>query len=250
MIPRYLRRAVKSLLHELKEKNLSLHASGITFFLFLSTIPILLLVTAFLPLTPLTKNDLIRFLLAVIPKETQTLALALVDQVYKSFTKILPIALVTTAFSAGKGMLALMKAFNTLYGLEERRGYIRLRIAASVNTVLLLGAILLSLCLGVFGERLHVFLLTAILLFLYTFIPEQKQKISRQLPGALFAALGWNLCSWGFSWYIRSFSGLTAYGSLGTVTVFLLWLYFFSYILLLGAVVNIIWKKLVIFIKI
>ncbi len=257
-------RSTRSFVHKMKERDLSLHASGITFFLFLSMIPILMLVTALLPLTPLSRSDLMRTLLAVIPEETQYLALGLVDQLYENFAGILPIALVTAVFSAGKGMLALMRAFNTLYGLPERRGYIRLRIAASINTVLFLGAILISLGLGVFGEKLLTILssyrtgregeepfwnslrgplvfvlLFAVFLFLYTFIPDRKQKILRQLPGALFSAVGWSICSWGFSWYVQTFSSLTAYGSLGTVTVFLLWLYFFCYILLLGAVVNI-----------
>jgi len=60
-----------------------------------------------------------------------------------------------------------------------------------------------------------------------------------QLPGAAFAALGWVLCSYFFSLYIRYFPGFSyLYGSLTTLMLLMMWIYFCMFILMLGAEVN------------
>ncbi|MBR6675880.1 MAG: YihY/virulence factor BrkB family protein [Clostridia bacterium] len=60
-----------------------------------------------------------------------------------------------------------------------------------------------------------------------------------QLPGAAFAALGWVLFSYFFSLYVRSFPAFSyIYGSLTTVMLLMLWIYFCMFIFLLGAEVN------------
>lgn len=60
-----------------------------------------------------------------------------------------------------------------------------------------------------------------------------------QLPGAAFAALGWVLFSYFFSLYVRYFPGVSyLYGSLTTLMILMLWIYFCMFILMLGAELN------------
>jgi len=60
-----------------------------------------------------------------------------------------------------------------------------------------------------------------------------------QLPGATFAALGWVLFSYFFSLYVRFFPGFSyIYGSLTTIMLLMLWIYFCMFIFLLGAEIN------------
>ena len=60
-----------------------------------------------------------------------------------------------------------------------------------------------------------------------------------QLPGAVFAALGWVLFSYFFSLYLRYFPEASyIYGSLTAIMVLMLWLYAIMFIFMLGAEVN------------
>ena len=62
-----------------------------------------------------------------------------------------------------------------------------------------------------------------------------------QLMGAAFSAVGWMIVSWIFSVYLDIFKGFSSmYGSLTTIVLIMLWLYFCMYILLFGGEVNVI----------
>ena len=247
----------------LRNNDVSAYASSIAFFLFLSMIPVLMIVCSVLPFTPLTEANLMTILTEVAPDSMDPVMVALVSQVYDKSAGILSFAILMTIWSAGKGMLALMRALNATNGVAEERGYFYLRIVASFYTVVVLAAILITLCIGVFGKQLFNFILTKIpilergisplnhfrflfvLLFLvvvftllYTYIPNKKMKLLYQIPGAIFASLAWLICSFGFSLYLERFNTFSTYGSLGTIIIFLLWLYFYCYILLIGANLN------------
>ena len=73
---------------------------------------------------------------------------------------------------------------------------------------------------------------------MYTYIPNCKLKFSHQIPGAVFSATTWNIFSWGFSMYIQQFNGFDMYGSLTTIVIVMLWLYFCFYLFLIGAHIN------------
>lgn len=68
---------------------------------------------------------------------------------------------------------------------------------------------------------------------------NNKGCLQWQIPGALFSAFGWSGFSYFFSEYIGGFSNMSyMYGSLTTIIVFMLWIYFCMYILLIGAEIN------------
>jgi hypothetical protein len=55
-------------------------------------------------------------------------------------------------------------------------------------------------------------------------------------PGAIVAAVGWELLKWGFVWYATSFADWTQlYGPIAGVIGLLLWLYLSAQLLLYGA---------------
>ena len=77
-------------------------------------------------------------------------------------------------------------------------------------------------------------------LLIYKFLPNRRTKLKRQIPGAVFAAIGWMIISWVFSVYVDVFQGFSdMYGSLTTIVLIMLWMYFCMYTILLGGVVNV-----------
>ena len=77
-------------------------------------------------------------------------------------------------------------------------------------------------------------ILTLVFMVIYAYVPNVKLKLTKQFPGALFTAISWNLFSWGFSAYIERFNDFGVYGSLSTIIVVMMWLYFCMYLLLVG----------------
>ena len=64
-------------------------------------------------------------------------------------------------------------------------------------------------------------------------------ELSKHIPGAVLAAAGWLLYSYAFSIYVDRFNGFSnMYGSLTTIILIMLWLYFGMYITLIGAEFN------------
>ena len=82
------------------------------------------------------------------------------------------------------------------------------------------------------------FLLMIFFSFLYAFVPNQKMKLKSQIPGAVFASIGWVLYSFCFSIYVKYSNAMSMYGSISTVIMIMLWLYMCMYLLMLGALLN------------
>ncbi len=80
--------------------------------------------------------------------------------------------------------------------------------------------------------------LALVFAFMYALIPNKKNRVFDKMPGAVFASLGWTVFSWAFSMYVERYGAFDMYGSLTTIVIIMLWLYFCMYILLLGDELN------------
>jgi membrane protein len=73
-------------------------------------------------------------------------------------------------------------------------------------------------------------------LLLYRYVPNVRHRFSDVWPGALLAALLFEMTKHAFTFYVASFSRFEMlYGALGAVMLFLMWVYLSAMILLLGA---------------
>lgn len=81
--------------------------------------------------------------------------------------------------------------------------------------------------------------LTAIAL-VYYWAPIKKQRIGFFSPGAVLATGMFFVLTWGFSLYIDNFSRYNLlYGSIGTILLLMIWIYFSCIVLLVGYELNI-----------
>lgn len=247
----------------MNKKNISAFAASTAFFLFLSLIPMLMLLCAVIPYTPVTEANLLRVITNIAPDTMDPLLTGIIRDVYDKSIGIVSITAIVTLWSAGKGMLALMRGLNAINEVEENRNYVILRIVASFYTVVILILMLLSLIIMVFGNTLvdiiegqipqttylfdllmHFrilfvwFVITILIALMYTYMPGAKLGFKMQLPGAVVAAVGWSIITWGFAVYIDEFNGFSAYGSLTTIIILMLWLYACMYIVMAGAFLN------------
>ena len=244
-------------------KNISAFAASTAFFIFLSLIPALMLLCSLLPYTPITEANLMTVVKEISPDAVNPLLVNVVTEVYDQSAGIVSITAVATLWSAGKGILALMRGLNAIHDVEENRNYFVLRLMACLYTVLMLLAVILSLLVTVFGNTLinlieksfprsaYLFnlllnfrtpfiwlVLTLVLALMYAYVPGTRLKFRMQLPGAAFASVGWSVMTWAFSVYEDRFNGFTTYGNLTTIIILMLWLYAGMYVILAGAFMN------------
>ena len=144
-------RLLRGFTRHMTKSNVNAHASCAAYFMFLSLIPIIILLCSLLPYTSLEKSDLLRGVAQVMPMPLVPMMSGLIDSLYNSTVGVTSVAAVVTVWSAGKGMLALIRGLNAMNGVVEDRNYVFQRILASFYTIIFLAVILLSLVLMVFG---------------------------------------------------------------------------------------------------
>lgn len=260
-----------NLIQKIPEHHVAAYAAQSAFFFILSLIPIILLLVTLVQYTPVTKADVMTAVLQIFPSTINTMLTSIVNQVYNQSMGIIPVTILVALWSAGKGVLALATALNTMFGCPETRNYIYIRLRATVYTVLFIMMLMVMLVVAVFGNTLQDFLidhvpllhrftgvmlwlknfvapalLTILFLYVYKYLPNSDEiELKEQIPGAIFAAAGWMACSWVFSVYLDLFQGFSSmYGSLTTIILIMLWMYFSMYCILLGGELNVMIKNM------
>ena len=248
---------------KIRPMHIGQHAANAGYFIALSIFPSLVLILGLLRYTDLDAGDLLALLSGFLPDVLLPPVENLIISAYAyTSTAVLSISAVGALWSASRGVYGLLQGLNAIYGVRENRGYWYTRSISVLYTFLFLLVLVLTLVLNVFGtaivERLPVGILWAwvdsmvdlrfvLLLLLQTGLftaifmvfPNRKNKFSDSFPGAVLASLGWLLFSNLFSYYVEHFSGYAnIYGSVYTLALGMLWLYFCLCLLFFGGALN------------
>lgn len=254
---------VKDFGNSISESNASAFAASAAFFMFLSLVPVIMLFCSIIPYTHIRVDNVTGAFSEFIPIYIEDFIKDVFLEFDKGSIALVSVSALITLWVAGKGFWALIYGLDSSYKVTARSNFVKLRIWGSVYTVVFLIGLIFNLLVMVWGPvivdmieeyapqtvDLLEFLLKfrflygiVILIFIfqliYKFVPSIKLKFFEQFPGAVFSALCWSVISFGFSLYVRYFGGFSMYGSLGTVIITLLWLYYDLYILFIGAIVN------------
>ena len=250
-----------------KAAQVTTYASSAAFYIFLSIIPIIVLLFTIIPYTPLTQEGVLKVLLDILPDSLDTFTTGIVAEVYDKNIAILSISAIILLWSASKGMQAITLGLNSINGVKETRNFVLLRLEACLYTVILLLLMLISLSIFVFGnfildyvtmwihvdEIYHVmvewrFLIEWIfyaipIAVLYAWVPNNRTKPHTQWRGAAVTGVSWTLFSYAFSLYLEIFPAFSIYGSLTTVIIAMFWLFVAMNLLFLGALINVFYQK-------
>ena len=134
-----------NLIQKIPEHHVAAYAAQSAFFFILSLIPIILLLVTLVQYTPVTKADVMTAVLQIFPATINTMLTSIVNQVYNQSMGIIPVTVLVALWSAGKGVLALATALNTMFGCPETRNYIYIRLRATVYTVLFIMMLMVML---------------------------------------------------------------------------------------------------------
>lgn len=259
-------RLVGMLSKKIENDHIAAYSAQAAFFIIISFFPFIMLLLSIVRFFPFEESTVMRSFTQVFPSAIHSLVISVIDQIYNTTASsgtFISITAATALWSAGKGFLAIMKGLNTVYNINETRNYFLLRITSAVYTLVFAIMLIASMVLFVFGNRLYIWiqqkipvfqgmalliislrtivgLVTLLVFFLiiYVVIPNRKTKVIHALPGAFICAAGWMGFSFAFSYYIDHSNYSSMYGSLTTIVLFMLWMYFCMYILFVGAEIN------------
>lgn len=167
---------------------------------------------------------------------------------------------------ASNGAHAIILASNALYKTEGS-GYLIRRIKAIFLTIILMLLFLFALIVLAFGNIIVKFILdfaifknisssiyamfvwlkwpiAFIIVFfmvkaLYTMAPDKKIASKYVNKGALFTTFGWLFTTSIYSFYANNIADYSRfYGSISSIAILMIWLYFISYIFVVGIAIN------------
>lgn len=250
-------------------ERLTSAAASLTYSTLLAIVPLMVIAFAILSSFPaftavkMQMQEL--FLSAVVPE-----AGAAIEDYLENFTKnasnLTAVGVVALAVTAVLLLYTIEDTLNRIWHVERPRPvFVRLLIFWAILTLgplLIAGSITLTSDLttltartefpgfsdAYLPRRLHetwvvstmISVAISILGFtaLFVLVPARRVRIWHAAIGAAFAAIAFEILSWGFNSFLTSGSNYeTIYGALAAVPVFLIWIYMSWMVIILGAVV-------------
>lgn len=244
---------------DMERHHVGAYAAQAAYFIMLSFLPLIILLLTMIQFTGIGKANLYHLIRDLVPLGFQSWLLSILDEMYSRTAATVSVSALVTVWSAGKSFMALNRGMNVVCQVEKRQNYFLMRLRGAVFALLFVILVAAALLLIVFGTSIHelfavyfpflaiftrillsfrmvmmLALFTAFFALLYMFLPNRRAGFFEQLPGALLAAAGWYLFSYGFSIYIEYSHAFNMYGSLTTLILLMFWLYFVMYIVLTG----------------
>jgi len=245
-------------------------SSGITFNLLICLIPLILLLLALLGTYLYSSREVMNHIRQYMENAFPSLD----PKVMKNLLRIIRdrkivggVGIAGLVWTSTCVFSSLRTALNIVFQVETGRGILRgkgidLLMILSVGVFLLISMLMTSGVAFIQGYRIRLFLdmmpiirfvLKYLIPFFFTFgmcfliykvIPNKKIRVKTALEAALSTSLLWEVSKQIFGWYVLHLGRFSVlYGSLSTLGIFFLWVYYSSMILLLGGEVAFLIEK-------
>jgi membrane protein len=242
------------------------NAAALSFFFLLSLSPLLIFLVSLLTLLPVPNLDrqIGEVVSQIAPKDAMQVMSRLLTSIFESKRRFLSLGILGAIWAGSTGFNAMIVAFNSAYQVKEARPLWKRQLVAIGLTITVGAMAIVALFLLFLGSQVGSWLAhhvgmestlgaawpylrwLAVVAFtalsvevLYFLAPNTKQRFVAQIPGATLAIVLWLASSFALGLYLRSFTQFTAiYGTLGAMIVLMLWIYFSSLAILIGAELN------------
>lgn len=255
--------------HGLTRGSLTTRASAVAFNFYLALFPAIIFIFTLIPYIPI--DDFQQTMLNLIENLLPSMAfLSLQETITDILTiqrgSLLSFGFIAALFFSTNGFNSLIDAFNATYHTMEGRSWWAQRLISLLLVAIIFTLTITSVLLIMFGEMISDFLIETdwitdsfwLLLFefsrwliiialfffaisfLYYLAPSAKSRYRFISAGSTLATVLCVLISLAFSFYINHFNSYnTLYGSIGTILIILMWLYFNAFGLLIGFELNV-----------
>ena len=247
-------------------RRLTTYSSSCAYYLFMSLVPVIMLLVSVLQYTPLTRDVVLEAVADYVPDSLYEIVYFIVTSIYNGGRVALTVSILLTIWSASACMKALLRGMDSVYDAERKEDYIRFSLRACFYMIIFVFILMLSFFVMVYGGKILDYieqsmpvnhsldflftlakylrfviilgLLALVFCLLYKWMPARRLKFRRQLPGAVFSSVAWAAFSFIFSFYVSLSDRFGAYGYIGTIMVAMIWIFYCFYFLLLGGFIN------------
>jgi len=258
-------RFVRELAARYRRHDIPRQSAALSYYLLFALFPLLIFISSLLGLLQLDVESILNTLSTVMPRAAVELCGMYLDYVGQTANPtMLWFSLVFSVYFPMRAANCLMQGIRRAYGAEGGIHILIYYLRLLLYTAFLLLVVAVALVLTTVGQRLLTyftqrlrlapywielwhymrFVVLAVFLFaalglLYVLAQDRPQTAEGVVPGVLISLAAWMVLSMGFSFYVEHFASYSViYGTLGAVMVLLIWLYFSSVTLLLGAELN------------
>ena len=261
------KRVLFNVASDVNQNHIFSFAAALSYYFVLAFFPALIalaIIVGYLPI-PNLFNTIVQAMTHAVPPQSMGLAERVAaDVTSRNHAALLSLGLLGTLWTCSSGFATMIEALNVAYNVPETRSGLMTRLLACGLTFLIGILVVVAFTFIIVGPLFGNFLaahlgfswgfafvwplirhvLAAIFIVLavegmYFLAPDIKQNFVSTLPGAVFSVIGWLLLSDGLSLYFQRFAHLNkTYGVLGGGIALLVWLYWSSFLVLLGAELN------------
>ena len=243
-------------------------AAAFAYYLMLSFFPLLICVASIIGRTTIDTEELLSLISEVVPPQVTETLVSFFGYIHDNYSRAMLWAGIILLFTAASGAFGtIMVTMGDLYGEPRYKGLLHTVMSFLYSAVFLVGIYISVIVVStgnwfieLLDQWFHVgdvlaswkwlrfILLTGIimllLLLLYRSVTPHSKPALPVLPGAVVGGLSILAISILFSTMISASARYTlVYGSLASLIILMLWLYFFGNILIMGNTVNYLLEK-------
>jgi len=253
----------------LQKGALSMRAAAFSYNFFLALFPAIIFFFTIIPYIPIAgfQDNLLELLQDFIPKKAfDAVEETLFDIVKRPHGGLLSLGFIMAVYFSTNGIHSLIVAFNQTRHTVETRSWVKQRLISIVLVFILSLLVIISIALIALGPVALDFLVkhnmlrdsfsyyllivgkwvvsSAMLFFAFSFLyylaPAAASRFRFISAGSTLSTALTILASVGFNYYFNSISRYnTLYGSIGTLIIIMVWIYFNAMIVLIGFELNV-----------
>ncbi len=260
-----IKHSSKELLILIKRPEMMILPGHLAFYMVLSLVPMLLIVILLVSIFSLSLDSFLGVLNVSLPDRVNNVLTPLITN--GKWDININLLLIFTVYIASSGLYSVIVAANTLYHNKLKNVLIR-KIKAIFLTIFFVMMFLFMIVVMAFGNSIVNYIGTTIdndlimsyvnniyfiikwpfaflyILFvvnlIYTLAPDNHIKGKSVILGSLFTTITWIILTLGFSYWVDNFTRYDLiYGSLSAFIVMMIWIYFLSYLFILGLAINV-----------
>lgn len=253
----------KEIIEILGKPVMSVLPGHLSFFLLLSSIPIILIFGMVASAFSLSYDEILKFISLSLPASTSKLILPLFTGKTIDFSVIL--LAISAIYLASRGTKAIIAAANNIYGVKKNP--IQDMVKSLIITLLLIVLLVFIIFILVFGNKIvsiisvvpqigfiggkilafinllrwpiSFFIIFLFIKMIYTLTPNKKISSKTVNKGSLFTTVLWIIITYIYSFYVTNYASYNDYyGSASNILVLMLWIFIISEVFIIGMVIN------------
>jgi len=254
---------VKEIIEVLGKPVMSVLPGHLSFFLLLSSIPIILIFGMVASAFSLSYDEILNFISLSLPASTSKLILPLFTG--KTIDLSVILLAISAIYLASRGTKAIIAAANNIYGVKRNAiqdfvksiilTFMIILLMIFLSITLVLGEKILSLISSVdaldfvsknmidwvslFRWPISFLFIFISIRFIYILTPNKKIKRKSVTKGSLFTTVSWIVITFIYSFYMTNYASYdTYYGNASNIIILMLWVFIISQLFVIGMIIN------------